>query len=139
MVYADWTYYTDEFKGIQITEQEIFDSFAVRASALIDSMTMSRAEPYHLGNPDPVKKATCAVVDALHRFSLATMDTSTGHGPVVSEKNDGFAVNYAEPVNPDSIYGLQSMNRRLYAEAEMYLRWTGLLYSGVALCAPTLT
>lgn len=137
MSYADWTYYTTEFKGTTVTDQTTFESLAVRASAFIDGVTMNRAAAYFLGNPEPIKKATCAVVDALQRFSLAAMDTSTGHGPVVSEKNDGFSVTYAEPVNPDSIYGLQSQNRKLFAEAELYLRWTGLLYSGVALCAPT--
>ena len=133
MVYADWPYYKESFAGRTVLDAEVFDSLAVRASAIIDSMTLRRAEPYFAGNPEPVSNATCAVVEVIHRFSLAALDTSSGHGPVVSEKNDGFAVNYADPINPDSTYGLKSMDASIYRAAEVYLRWTGLLYAGVAM------
>jgi hypothetical protein len=122
-----------------ITDSAVFASVAVRAGALIDSMTMNRAEPYFAGNPTPVKNATCAVAEVIHRFSLAALDTSTGHGPVVSEKNDGFSVAYEKVISPDTSYGLKSMNLVIYQTVERYLRWTGLMYAGVGICEQTLT
>ena len=136
--YADWAYYIQDFGGTVITDAFKFQQFALRASNYVDNMTMMRAQPYFLGNPAPVKNATCPAAEVLYRFSLNEIiqDSSSGlaHGAVVSEKNDGFSIAYSDQgvLNPDSDTGARAMQSRIAQAIEQYLRWTGLMYSGVA-------
>ena len=136
--YADWAYYIQDFGGSVIADETKFQQFALRASNYVDNMTMMRAQPYFLGNPTPIKNATCAAAEVLYRFSLNEImqDSSSGlaHGAVVSEKNDGFSVAYADSgaLNPDSDTGARAIQSRVAQAIEQYLRWTGLLYAGVA-------
>ena len=136
--YVDWAYYIQDFGGTVITDAVKFQQFALRASNYVDNMTMMRAQPYFLGNPTPVKNATCAAAEVLYRFSLNEIiqDSSSGlaHGAVVSEKNDGFSIAYSDQgvLNPDSDTGARAMQSRIAQAIEQYLRWTGLMYSGVA-------
>lgn len=80
-VYADFDFYTTEYKGTVVSEEE-FPSLAAKASALIDRITFGRATDGIWG----VKMAVCAAVDTLYR---------PGGGVISSENNDGYSVTYA--------------------------------------------
>lgn len=60
-VYADYTYYTDTYKGNSITEYD-FDRLILRASVYLDQITGGQATAYDPA--DSVKMAACAVAEA---------------------------------------------------------------------------
>lgn len=131
-MYASWEYYCSEWQSGVVTEEETFNQMCVRACDYIDHITMMRAAAYYAVTPDPVSKATCAVVDALAKVRQASRLIGDAR-LVVSEKNDGFSQTYAEAQDPDSITGSVAFEAQKYKAAKMYLEYTGLLYRGVCL------
>ena len=133
MAYAGWEYYTDTYLGNVIAEDD-FPRLILRASEAIDDLTRNRAEGYHLGNPAPVANAACAVAEVMFQFEglQRAASGSSGGQVVASESNDGASWTYATPIDPNTAQGQKAYQQQLYAAAEKYLRWTGLLYAGVA-------
>jgi hypothetical protein len=128
MLYADWTWYSGTFKGTEIVEAD-FDRLIIRSSAMLDGFTFNRAEAYYATNPLPLQHAACAVAEVIRRFERLSRGVDSK--PIVTETNDGFSQTYAQPLDPDSAKGLQTFQVQAYAAAEMFMRWTGLLYTGV--------
>jgi hypothetical protein len=123
MLYIDYAYYTDDFKGVSVTQEE-FDRLVRRASDKVDSLTsylLHRAEFTELDQliQENVKKATAAQVEYL--LSLGGELAVHGDAPSsvsisnfsYSTKSEGKGTQTVSPVVFD------------------YLRPTGLLYRGV--------
>lgn len=108
MAYADFTFYTDTYKGNAISSSD-FDRLATRASSYIDNITNGTAAAYT--TDDSVKMAACSVAEAWQK------NESGGH--LMSEKVGSWSRTYAESNKSD--------NQRLYEAAKMYLSRTGLL------------
>ncbi|PAD67026.1 hypothetical protein CHH83_20885 [Bacillus sp. 7586-K] len=123
MPYIDYTYYTDEFKGTAIS-QEQFDRLVVRASDLIDINTSYVLHGVDFTQfaqfiQDQVKKATAAQVE----YMVMQGGETSVHGGSPSSVNIGnFSYQKGEGNEQ------QTMSPMTFD----YLRPTGLLYRGVS-------
>jgi len=121
-VYADYTFYTEQFLGTAIAQPD-YDRLAMRASALIDQVTFGRAGAVVAAGADPgtvdkIKMAACAVAELLYR------DENEG-GDVQSERVGNLSVTYVK--GP-----ARSLISRAREEAKPYLWDTYLMYGGYA-------
>lgn len=116
MIYADYAYYRDNYKGEMPGAK--FASLSRVASAYLDQVTFGRAADAPEGLQGKIKDACCAVADA---YLLNEQG-----GGIASESNDGVTVNYVAGVSKAKTDG-----QRLYEAAVLYLGVTGLLYGGV--------
>lgn len=72
MAYADFTFYTDTYYGDTLTEDNA-DKWLERASDELDALTfrrLSSAFPTEASHVVKVKKAVCAIADALYLTDL---------------------------------------------------------------------
>lgn len=119
MIYADYSYYVDTFKG-QMAEDE-YNRFSLRASAWVDFLTNNRTSALWLNLGDneraAVQNAACAVADELQSQSAG--------GIVTSESNDGISRSFAV----GSV--VKSEAQRVRDAAALYLSATGLMFAGV--------
>ena len=109
MLYADYSYYTDEYRGTAVGEAE-FEFYARRACAYIDSYVLNMPAQV----PCAVKDACCAICDILFNEDIA--------GGISSENNDGYSVTYAKG---------SDVNEKISGAVAVYLGNTGLLYRGM--------
>lgn len=116
MVYADFTYYKDTYKGAM--PEADFNRLSRQASAYLDGVTFGRAEDAPEKLQTKIKDACCAIADA---YLLNEQG-----GGIASESNDGVTVNYVAGVSKAKTDG-----QRLYEAVLLYLGATGLLYGGV--------
>lgn len=103
MAYADYTYYSGTYRGT--LSQTAYEQLAERASDYIDSRTDYRfSSSIPEGLTSRVKKACCAVADAMH---------INASGVKQSESVDGYSVTFAT-TNADT--DVQRLDRaiRLY-------------------------
>lgn len=114
-MYADFAFYKNEFKGIQITDEAVFDSAAVKAEAFVDTVTYGRIRQDDV--PRGAQMAVCAVAEIIDGSEAQLRGIS-------SETNDGYAVSYASGADEAAAY------RRAYDTARFYLP-PELLYAGV--------
>lgn len=112
-MYADFTYYKEEYSGT-VGEAE-YSRFSPIAAAHIDRITNNRAKTATGNDLEAVKKAECAIVDQL--------DTIDKGGIVSAESNDGISRTYAIAV--------KTPEQRIYSVAQLYLHNTNLLFAGV--------
>ena len=84
MIYADYQYYQEVFKGSVIPSETDFDSKALKASAFVDKVTFGRAKDN--GQMEEVKNAMCAVAEVMYQ--------NDAHYGVSSENNDGYSVTF---------------------------------------------
>lgn len=117
-LYADYEYYTSEYKG-NLTKEE-FEKSITKASAFVRRITFGRADDnMELAE---VKLAACAVCEL-----LANDEKSRSLGrAVTSESTDGYSVSYESIASADDILGI-----KIFKTLELYLMPTGLLYAGV--------
>lgn len=115
--YVDNTFYTDTFKGNKVPAAD-FDRIALRASAVIDSLTFGRAET-DVSYPTEIKMATCAVMDEMYEV------TSDSGGGVTSERVGDLAVTYSA----DSKKTKDPL-QRYHEAAALYLARTFLMFPG---------
>jgi hypothetical protein len=101
--YADYTYYTNTYKGNSITEYD-FDRLILRASAYLDRITANRAADYT--SEDAVKMAACAVAE--------TWYINEQGGEIASQSVGSWSRHYAQ-AKP------KSNDRRLLDAAILYL------------------
>lgn len=88
MAYADYSFYTNSFKGSEISLPD-FDYYAERASDIIDSKVDTRST----SNEIKVKKACCSIANILHKSDSKE---------ITSEKVGDYSVNFAQhQINPD--------------------------------------
>lgn len=111
MMYADFEYYVNSFKGRK-TPQEEFDGYMKKASDLINGITLFKAQNYSADTS--VKDCACALCD----FYFEEEE----NGKYSSANVDGVSVTYARRKSSDkSISDILST----------YLAPTGLLYRGM--------
>lgn len=112
-MYADYTYYKEEYSG-NVGEAE-YSRFSKLAAAHIDRLTNNRAKDATGADLEAVKRAQCGIVDEL--------DLLDKGGFVSAESNDGISRTYAVAV--------KTPERRIYDVARVYLHNTNLLFAGV--------
>lgn len=114
-MYADFEYYTREYQGNRITEEE-FPRLALRAGEYLDAVTFGRIaalDPI----PQEVKKACCAVAELELRLE------TEGEGRS-SETVGSYSVRW-EPGRGEALSAAR------YRAAAGYLGQTGLMWPGV--------
>lgn len=127
MAYATYQYYTDEYYGTALTEQE-FQKYAKRASAEMDHVTFGRLSK--LPNeelPDVVRDCMCDVAERMYHN-----ETAAG-SDIASENNDGYSVSYRDTGD------INARKHEIHATIRTYLAVTGLMYRGILkddLCNP---
>lgn len=124
--YVDLTYYKTTYLGTAIADADL-PRLALRASAVIDSLTFGRAAPIVTAAADAetiekIKMATCAVADELQK-----QDQSDGTDGIQSESIGSNSVTYAA----NSSKALTNETKQNRA-AKVYLGLTGLMYRGFA-------
>lgn len=129
--YIDFAYYTGEYFGTKIPEQE-FMSFARRASLKMDEFTFGRLERWPKEDlPDSVFDACCAVAEVLYDYDAQqkAIREATSGGAVRSESNDGYSISFA---STDRTADAKSQDRDMRDAIESYLGHSGLLFRGVS-------
>jgi hypothetical protein len=124
MPYVDYTYYTDDFKGVSVTQGE-FDRLVRRASDKIDSLTsyvLHRVEFTQLAQliQENVKKATAAQVEYLV--------TQGGELAVHGDEPSSVSISNFSYSTESEGHGPRTVSPIVLE----YLRPTGLLYRGVS-------
>ena len=137
MIYADYEYYCDIYKGT--VDADSFCRLAARASSFLDYYTQNRAKDF--SELDAVKMCCCALVDQYMLIDtaqeLARKNVSAGlasdEGELQSETVGGDSSVAALKASSEAKKDLASVARE-------YLAHTGLLYRGrcFACTPPTL-
>jgi wobble nucleotide-excising tRNase len=140
MVYADMTYYTDEYLGALITEDD-WARLAMRSSSYIDYITMGRAKKEVDKWKTQLANACCALAEQylqvetaqkLAQKSLSTAFEFSGNVEMQSETVGSWTKSYrsggATAISAAS--AMTTAKTELYNIAAQYLATTGLLYRG---------
>ena len=88
MVYADYVYYAEVFRGAAIPSAALFDSLSVKATAYIRKITFGRSDKAFEDMENDIKNAMCAVCEIYYN--------TMGSEGIKSESNDGYSVTYAD-------------------------------------------
>lgn len=100
MAYADYTFYTDTYKGNSIPEAD-FERLILRASSYLDKVYNGTIETV----TDNIKMAACAVAEA--------WQTNEQGGDVVSQSVGSWSRSYQKTAKSD--------DKRLIEAAQFYL------------------
>ena len=126
-VYADFSFYTENYLGNAITEAD-FPRLVLMASMVIDRLTFQRSSAVieagtDLGLITAIKMATCAVAEEI----LKTEQREAGEtGVIASEKQGQYAVAYVEADD-----ARQTSDARYRRAARFYLSHTTLMFAGL--------
>jgi len=117
VIYADYRYYRDEFRGKLIPETD-FDRAAMSATQYINNVTFGR-----IGSnvTEAVKNACCAVAEVYYSGSVSPRAASG----ITSEKVGNHSVSYSAAEN------ISTQAKRLRSAVKLWLGSTGLLYRGL--------
>jgi len=116
MTYADYKYYTEEFCGTLIPQND-FPYFAARASEYIDWQTFGRLEKVIPEEYEAkVRSCCCALAESEYSFNRKA--------DISSEKNGIYSVTYQAKSSAEH-------NAAKIRIISRYLGNTGLLYRGV--------
>ena len=151
MAYADFTFYQERYFGDVLTEDNAA-RWLSRASDELDALTFGRlasAFPTDEAHTEKVKKAVCAVADALfnvdaqRRAASAQMDADGQYrGAVASVTSGRESISYSVSGNAATVYATAAANPAALTEllcgiAAKYLsnvpdaNGVNLLYAGV--------
>lgn len=127
MPFIDYQFYTDEFKGVSLSE-DAFNGLVGRASDLVDQATNYKIEAIGIENLHPayqqrVKKAVAAQVEFLN----------VNGGIVAMQSNDVTSASIGSFSYSAGDSG-KGMTKFISDSAITYLSTTGLLYRGVVTC-----
>ena len=126
MIYADYSFYRDDYGG-ELNE-EAYNRLALKASRYIDRLTMNRAESYQTLHPEDsaLKKACCAGAEQYELIEAARSTLCVdGDGEIASESVGGHSVSYRSGI--EQAAALEAELREIISS---YLALTGLLYRG---------
>lgn len=151
MVYADMAYYTNEYLGTLISDDD-WDRLALRASSYIDYLTMGRAEKEVDKWKTQLANACCALAEQyqqvetaqkLAQKSLSAAYEFSGNIETQSETVGSWTRNYRSggATAISAANAMTTAKTELYTVAAQYLATTGLLYRGGGApcpCFPTL-
>lgn len=122
MVYADYSFYSNDYYGSSIPESD-FNFLAARASDYIDYITMGRAA--EKADLLSVKKCCCALAEAYQTIEKARTASISDNGELASQTVGSWSQTYHSGTETAAIYEGQ-----LYGIAQRYLVATNLLYRG---------
>ncbi len=130
MLYLTYEDYHNTFGGL-LTEQQ-YAVFGARASAVIDRLTLGRAEPALTEHPDligPLEAACFQIADTLYSRHMAFQRAVRGIGAAAA--TDGYSEQYldAQAARRAAEVGCRDLLRDALG-ADVY----GLLYQGVGCC-----
>lgn len=108
MSYADYSYYTDSYKGIAIYDAEDFARLIIRASSYLDQITGGRAKT--AADSDALKMAACAIAEIWQNKEQG--------GELATQSVAGWSRTFVTT---------KSSEQRMRESAELYLADTGLL------------
>lgn len=118
MIYADYSYYKEQFHGSLIPEEE-FNHHSARASEYIDWQTFGRITDEYMEKEQAaalkIKSCCCALAESEYSFGQRS--------DISSEKNGSYSVTYS--AKNENLHNTEKS--RIIA---MYLGNTGLLYRG---------
>ena len=126
MVYATYQDYTGKYSGIAVTDEKVFDRLARKASAYIDMFTFGRINEGNVNSFPSLSVCVCDMVDTI--FFSEGKDGLKNEKK--SESTDGYSVTYVTE-GTDGKSAEETLRRKLYSTAKLYLINTGLLYCGV--------
>jgi len=126
MAYADYEYYSSEFSGKSISEDD-FPGYEKKAAAIIDHVTFGRISALP-AIPDIVRDATCAVAEKLKQFDDARVTDDAGR-ELASESNDGFTVSFR---NTGTEEAMNAQTRLILTTIRTYLANSGLMFRGIS-------
>ncbi len=115
MIYADYTYYTDNYGGSAVSEGD-FPRLAAKASAYIDRLTFGRAEEN--ARDERLKMCCCELCDSL------TLTDGNGGMMKQSESVGSWSCSYA--ISPEG--ASESVMARAACRTWLPAEW---LYRGV--------
>ena len=119
-MYVDYAFYASAYGG-GLSEPE-FEAAEATAEALVKYLTYVNGDIFATES-DPVKRALCAAVDAVHSCNSAT---ACGTAGIKSESNDGYSITrvseYQEGETADDM-----LRRKVYSAIRLYLLPTGWL------------
>lgn len=116
MVYADFTFYEQDYFGEKVPRRQ-FARMAARASRWLDMLTFGRIDGVYAGCVD-VRMACCAMADVLY---------DAQERRIARERLDAYEVAYERGED-----GEGTLAARLLEAARVYLWRTGLLSLAVA-------
>ncbi len=123
-MFSSYVFYTDVFHGDLLTEEE-FPKYADRADVWLEYYTRGRVSRPDLAPRvlNAVKKAECAVADALRASAPASPDRD----PSVQKETVGdYSVSFRSASELDA-----ETNGRISGIITRYLAHTGLLFRGI--------
>ena len=129
MAYADYIFYTTEYLGTTLTEEE-FPQLAARASDFIDYYTGGKAAgALTEKQATAVKKACCAIAESYRVILMARASAGSESGELASESVGSYSRSYRSGTETAAFaeQGLANICGR-------YLAFTGLLYRGGVCC-----
>lgn len=94
MAYADYEFYTNEYFGNSISEDD-FPRLSARASDYVYAYTQGLSDTVTGKDMEMVKKATCAVADVLLDESIMEASTFSGEQSVSSESVGSWSRSYS--------------------------------------------
>ena len=138
MAYADYQFYTEKYYGDTVPESD-FQKYAERASDRIDAITFDRLVNGFLEEEravTKVKKAVCAVADALYQIdqikkaSMETIGTVTREDGTVVSKAVSSVSSGAESIS--YVTGTTGSNTDIYSQAAMDKKVENVLLRQIA-------
>lgn len=138
MAYADYQFYTEKYYGDTVPESD-FPKYADRASDRIDMITFDRLVD---GFPDDersqtkIKKAVCALADAVYQIdhvkksSMETVGTVVREDGTVTAKAVSSVSSGAESIS--YVTGMSGSNTDIYSQAAMDKKAENVLLRQIA-------
>ena len=118
IVYTDYNFYKETYKGSIVPDEETFNRLVIGASACIKSITFNNVDKNNV--IDEVKYATCSVADVLYKQE--TIDEND----ISSESVGPHSRTFGGAKKSDA-----DREKEKYKNAKLYLSHTGLLYGGL--------
>lgn len=126
MIYATYQDYIEKYSGTVVADEMVFNRLVRKASAYIDMFTFGRINEGNVNSFPSLSMCACDMVDVI--FFSEGADGSKKEKK--SEDTDGYSVTYVVE-GIDGRVTEETLRRKLYSIAKLYLINTGLLYCGV--------
>ena len=131
MIYADFSYYTNNYLGT-LLDESVYEYAGAKASAFLDYYTMGRAKDNT--ESEALKMACCAVAEQcyIERLAIESMASGLKNGGKTSESVGSYSVSYTS--SAEATQAVQNARVEMAKAAQRYLAGTSMLYRGVSRC-----
>lgn len=124
MIYATYEYYIEKYHGT-LVPYEVFPQMINKASRHIEFFTFGRITEENQDAFPSLSACACDMAEVIYR-----MQKNDKPGKEIkAESTDGYSVSYVTEC-VDGETAENTLRRKLYSIAEIYLSNTGLLYLG---------